>query len=111
MVRHFFANTLLKGAPRRGTRHSIKHHETGRRVSVRNPDGPIYRSEPHLAQLDEVEFDTLNELLRAKNANNGRKPVNGQDPRHFVPRKRTRFPGQHSRCWYCGHQHVWGATV
>jgi hypothetical protein len=27
-----------------------------------------------------------------------------------VPRKRTRFPGQHARCWYCGRHYVWGGN-
>ena len=27
-----------------------------------------------------------------------------------MPRKRTRFPGQHAVCWYCGRQAVWGGN-
>jgi hypothetical protein len=40
----------------------------------------------------------------------GRKPVNGADSRLHVPRKRTRFPGQHACCWYCGRRYVWGGN-
>ena len=40
MVRRYFSNSLLKGMPGRGFRHTIKHHETGRRISVLNPEGP-----------------------------------------------------------------------
>ena len=110
MVRRFYKNTLLKGKPGRGYRRTVKHHETGRRLSAKNPKGPIFLDCPNLAHLDEMAFDELNSLLDARNASRGRKPVNGDDPRLHVARKRTRFPGQHSRCWYCGHHHVWGGN-
>jgi len=110
MVRRITANSLLKGMPGRGYMHTIKHHETGRRISVKNPNGPKYREYPHLAFVDPVEFDELNALLDAKNKGMGRKPSNGNDPRWRVPRKRTRFPGQHASCWYCGSQCVWGGN-
>jgi len=110
MVRRITANTLLKGMPGRGFMHTVKHHETGRRVSVKNPDGPLYRDCPHLAHVDPVEFDDVNARLDAANAGCGRKPVDGQDPLLRRPRKRTRFPGQHARCGYCGRQFVWGGN-
>ena len=43
MVRRVTRNPLLKGRPGRGFKHTVKHHETGRRVSVPNPDGPVFR--------------------------------------------------------------------
>ena len=110
MVRRFYRNPILKGQPGRGFHHTVKHYETGRRVSVKNPTGPIYRDEPHLAHVDPIEFDEVNARLDARNARVGRKPVNGVDPRLQVPRKRTKFPGQHGCCWYCGRQHVWGGN-
>jgi site-specific DNA recombinase len=84
--------------------------ESGRRISVKNPNGPIFRDYPHLAHVDPIEFDEVNARLAAKNARVGRKPVNGVDLFWQVPRKRTRFPGQHACCWYCGRQHVWGGN-
>lgn len=42
MVRRLVENPLLKGFARRGERHTVKHHETGRRKSVKNPAGPVY---------------------------------------------------------------------
>jgi site-specific DNA recombinase len=39
MVRRFFANSLLKGMPQRGAKHTVKHHGSGRRTSVKNPEG------------------------------------------------------------------------
>ena len=110
MVRQFYGNTLLAGRPGRGFKRTMKFHGTGRRRSVTNPDGAFLRDEPHLAHLDPEEFDALNAFLKQRNANYGRKPVDGQDPLKDVPRKRTRFPGQHARCYYCGRQFVWGGN-
>jgi site-specific DNA recombinase len=110
MIRKFYCNPILKGQPGRGFRHTVKHNETGRRIAMKNPKGPIFLDCPNLAHLDPVEFDELNALLGAKNSLYHRKPINGVDPRAQVPRKRTRFPGQHARCWYCGRRFVWGAN-
>ncbi|HEY7327589.1 MAG TPA: recombinase family protein [Gemmataceae bacterium] len=108
MVRRITANPLLKGMPSRGLKHTVKHHETGRRVSVKNPNGPSFYECPHLAFWTVAEFDELNALLDRSNQHFKRKWVNGTDPLLHVPRKRTRIPGQHARCWYCGRQYVWG---
>ena len=105
-----YANPLLKGRPGRGFRHTVKHHATGRRVSVNNPDGPNFYDVPHLAFLDPQEFDDLNSILDAHNERHGRPLQDGADPLKSVPRKRTRFPGQHATCWYCGRQYVWGGN-
>jgi hypothetical protein len=110
MVRRFYSNPILKGEPCRGRRYTVKHHESGQRVSVRNPQGPTYRLCPHLAHLDPAEFDELNALLNAKNDKYHRKRVNGIDPLWHVSRKRTRFPAQHACCWYCGWHYVWGGN-
>jgi site-specific DNA recombinase len=110
MVRRFYKNTLLAGKPGRGYRHTIKHHERGKRISVPNPDGPDFIDCPHLAHLDYDELIELNERLKQRNANRGRKTVNGIDPRARVPRKTTAYPSQHARCYYCGFHHVRGAN-
>jgi site-specific DNA recombinase len=110
MVRRITANTLLKGMPRRGLKHTVKHHETGRRVSVKNPEGPSFYECPHLAFWTPEEFDELNALLDSSNQSFRHKRVNDADPRLHVPRKRTRFPGQHALCWYCGREYVWGGN-
>lgn len=110
MVRRLFANPILKGHAGRGYRRTIKHHESGRRISVRNPDGPAFREYPHLLHIEPVEFDELNRRLHSKNEAFRRRSVDGVDPLIRVPRKRTRFPGQHATCWYCGRQYVWGGN-
>jgi site-specific DNA recombinase len=110
MVRRFYANPILKGMPQRGKKHCVKHYGSGHRISVNNPEGPDFYNVPHLAHLEELEFDALNAALDEKNSGHGRPSVNGLDPLFRVPRKRTRFPGQHAFCWYCGRQYVWGAN-
>jgi site-specific DNA recombinase len=110
VVRRISANPLLKGLPGRGFKHTVKNHETGRRISVKKPEGPRFRDCPHLAHWTPEVFDEINAVLQAANQGRGRKPINGADPRLRVPRKRTRFPGQHARCGYCGRQSVWGGN-
>lgn len=110
MVRRITANPLLMGKPQRGGKHTVKHHETGRRVSVTNPQGPQFWDAPHLAFWTPEEFEEINTLLESRNGPCRRKPINGTDSRWQVPRKRTRYPGQHARCWYCGRQCVWGGN-
>lgn len=105
-VRILFTNPMLKGMPQRGAKHTIKHNETGRRVAVKNPAGPTYRDEPHLAHFEPEELDEVLALLAARHARPDRKriqPVRGSG-------KRSRFPGRHAMCWYCGHQLTWGAN-
>lgn len=110
MVRRLTRNPLVKGSPGRGFKHTIKVHESGRRVSVPNPEGPTFKECPHLAHVEPALWAEVNALLDAANAKYRRKPVNGADPLWRVPRKRTRFPGQHAVCWYCGRRLVWGGN-
>lgn len=110
MVLRFYRNPLLKGMPQRGRMATVKHHGSGKRQSKKNPKGPTFYEAPHLAFFDPEEFDDLVALLAERNRHYRRKGVNGADPRVNVPRKRTRFPGQHGRCWYCGYHHVWGGN-
>ncbi len=110
MVLRYYRNPLLKGMPYRGRMATVKHHGSGKRVSKKNPDGPTYYDAPHLAYFEPAEHDDLVALLATSNERFRRKAVNGADPRANVPRKRTRFPGQHARCWYCGRQFTWGGN-
>jgi hypothetical protein len=110
MVRRLTGNPLLKGLPGRGFKHTVKHHESGTRKSVKNPQGPTYRECPHLAHIEPDLWEEVNRLLDEANGGFGRKPVNGTDPLLGRPKKRTPFPGQHATCWYCGRQFVWGGN-
>ncbi|WP_339688058.1 hypothetical protein [Gimesia maris] len=111
MALRFYRNPILKGLPARGTMHTTKKHKTGKRTSTRNPKGPTYREEPHLAFFSPDEIDPVLEALEKKNAHFKRKKkTNGVDSRYQVPKKRTRAFGQHATCYYCGHHYVWGAN-
>jgi hypothetical protein len=111
MVRRFYGNPLLAGKPRRGVRHTIKHYETGRRISVPNTESdPVLLDCPHLGHVDFDELLEVNALLEESNKNFSRHRTNGVDKLARRPRKRTRRPGQHARCWYCGREFVWGGN-
>ncbi|HEX8911280.1 MAG TPA: recombinase family protein [Humisphaera sp.] len=103
MVRRLYRNRLLGGAPGRGFRHTVKRHESGRRVSVANPGGPQFQHCPHLAHVDLAELDAVNLALAGRNGRLGRRGGGGT-------RRRTRFPGGVGTCGYCGRPHVWGGN-
>jgi hypothetical protein len=108
LVRSVLTNTLLKGMARRGTTKRIKHHGTGRRISVPNEDGPVYKEFPHLAHLTEAEFDDLQALIASLGRWKKAKPTPGQQL--WIGTKRpSRFPANHATCGYCGSPYVWGA--
>lgn len=93
MVRRFYKNPLLKGKPGRGFRHTVKHNETGRRISVKNTTGePHYLDYPHLAHVDADKLDETNRLLAEANAKVGRKPINGVDPFRGSRKNARGFP-------------------
>ena len=111
MVRRFYSNPILKGKPERGNMRTKKVHQTGKRPCEKNPEGPVAIEIPHLEILPSAEFDELNAALAEKNKGRGRKTnLKGEDPLKGIQRKRTRFPGQHAQCWYCGYQLVWGGN-
>ncbi len=109
-IRELYHNPLLTGRPQRGKRTTIKHHESGRRISVRNPRGPVHIECPHLEYFPPEEMKPLWAALEEKNARHSRTRAGGHDPRCRVPRKQTRFPGQFGTCWYCGSHFVWGGN-
>ncbi|MDB5334657.1 MAG: hypothetical protein JWN70_276 [Planctomycetaceae bacterium] len=109
-IKLLFHNPILKGMPQRGTRKSDKHHETGRRISIPNPRGPVHIDCPHLAYFDAEDIDPILAVMNDKNARHSRARGNREDPRYRIPRKQTRFPGQFGTCWYCGSHFVWGGN-
>ncbi len=109
MVRRLYHNPLLKGRPQRGARYSDKNHESGRRISKVNSEGPTYRDEPHLAHFDPNLLDAVLAEVDAKNRELGRRrPTTSSVP--VGHGKRSRFPGQSVICWYCGREMVWGGN-
>lgn len=73
MFLRFVRNRLLGGAPGRGFRHTVKHHESGRRVSVPNLKGPSFGEYPHLAHVDLAELDAVIASLKKQNGKLGRR--------------------------------------
>jgi site-specific DNA recombinase len=47
-------------------------------------------------------------MITERNAIYKRHEVNGRDPRKDVPKKRSRWPGQHINCGVCGRMYVFG---
>ncbi|HYE19758.1 MAG TPA: hypothetical protein VEA69_15010 [Tepidisphaeraceae bacterium] len=110
MALRFYRNRVLGGFPQRGARHTVKRHESGRRVSVRSPHGPQYRACPHLAHVDVAELDAALASVAKRNAAMKRKAVGGADPLLRVSRSDGRFPAGSATCWYCGRPCVWGGN-
>ncbi len=110
MVLRFYRNPILKGMPQRGKTTTVKHHGSGKRSPKKNPKGPTYYEAPHLAFFEPAEFDDLVALLAKRNSQYGQKKINGVHPRTNMSWKRSRFPGQHARCWYCGRTYSWGGN-
>lgn len=109
MVNRLYHNSILKGTPQRGKRHTKKQHSTGIRISVINPEGPTYRDEPHLAHFEAAEIDQLLAEVDAIHKKLGRKP-GPQSDRATGSAKRSRFPGRGAKCFYCGRDLVWGGN-
>jgi hypothetical protein len=111
MVRRYFANPLLGGKPGRGYRVSVKHHETGVRMSVANTESePILLDYPHLAHVDFDELQEVNALLADSHAAYRRGRPAGVDPLARKPKSKTKFPGQHVHCRHCGRLFLWGGN-
>ena len=104
MVARITHNPILKGVRVRNARKSKRINKSGRRISVKAPpEERLERVCPHLAFIDPARWDRVIHKLKVRNANK-RRGKNGFDPRAGVPKKRTKFPGQHIRCGVCGEQ-------
>jgi site-specific DNA recombinase len=109
LVRNMTYNPILKGVRVRNRKMSMRINKTGRHRSVdAPPEELLERPVPHLAFIDAARYDRVVAMLRRRNSNRGRKPVNGSDPRLGVPRRRTSWPGQHVRCGVCGRLFYFG---
>ncbi|HVX85686.1 MAG TPA: recombinase family protein [Phycisphaerae bacterium] len=107
-ARRFMSNPILKGMPYRGFMHTIKIGSSGARKSVKNPEGPTFYEAPHLAHVTPALFDELQAAMHEENKSKGAPPK--EHPLKNVSRKRSRFPGRCAKCWYCGHEFVWGGN-
>ena len=108
-VRRVTFNPILKGIRQRNRLKSKRVNSTGRRKSVRaDPSELLERPCPHLAFIEPERYDRVVRMLVARNGHTARKRPNGVDPRQGVPKKRTRWPGQHVRCGICGREFRFG---
>ena len=108
MVPRIVRNPILKGVRQRNRKMSRRVNKTGRRRSVdAPPEELLERSCAHLAFIEPARFDRVNALLARRNAR-FKRGKDGHDPRKDVPRKRTRWPGQHLHCGICGRLYRYG---
>jgi DNA invertase Pin-like site-specific DNA recombinase len=108
MVARLVQNPILKGVRVRNKKKSRRVNKTGKHRSVdAPPEELLERDCPHLAFIDPARFDRVNALLAARNAKY-RRGKEGGDCRKDVPKKRTRWPGQHMDCGLCGGLYRYG---
>ena len=109
MLGRVVRNPILKGVRVRNKKMSRRINKTGRRRSVdAPPEERLERNCPHLAFIDPERFDRVNALLTRRYAKFKRRLTDGIDPRKDVPKKRTRWPGQHLDCGICGRLFRYG---
>jgi DNA invertase Pin-like site-specific DNA recombinase len=109
MVGRVVRNPILKGIRVRNKKMSRRINKTGRRRSVdAPPEERLERNCPHLAFIEPSRFDRVNDLLTRRNAKFKRLHKDGVDPRKDVPKKKTRWPGQHVDCGICNRPYRYG---
>ena len=109
MVKRIVFNPILKGERVRNKRVTRRVNRTGRPKTEPAPkDFQLSRDVPHLAFIDPDRYDRVIRMLVKRNAKYKRSESERNDPRAGVPRKRTRWPGQHLRCGVCGRIYVFG---
>jgi len=102
-------NPILKGVRQRNRRISRRVNKTGRHRSEKAPESEhLNRPVPHLAFIAPERYDRVVAMVIQRNSHFARRCDNGHDPRAGVPRKRTRWPGQHIYCGICGRAYVYG---
>lgn len=108
MLSRAVRNPILKGVRVRNKKMSRRVNKTGRRRSVdAPPEDRLERHCPHLMFIEPERFDRVNALLRRRNAKFTR-GKGGVDTRKDVPKKKTRWPGQHIHCGVCGRLFRYG---
>ena len=109
MVRRLTCNPLLKGERHRNKRMSIRVNKTGRPKLVdAPPEELLIRKVPHLAFVEPDRWDRLIRQLDKRNKKYSRSKESKNHPRSGIPKRRTRWPGQHLRCGVCGRFFVHG---
>lgn len=109
MVKRIVFNPILKGQRVRNRRVTVRVNGTGRPRTVPAPEGQqLTRDVSHLAFIEPSRYDRVIRMLTERNAKYRRSEEVRNDPRAGVPRRCTRWPGQHIRCGVCGRLFVFG---
>ncbi len=109
MVGRLTFNPLLKGERVRNKRVAVRVNRTGRSKTEKAPPGhQLSRVVEHLAFIEPERYDRVIRMLKKRNARYKRSETEQNDPRSGIPKRHTRFPGQHIRCGVCGRLYVYG---
>ncbi|MFT5523611.1 MAG: site-specific DNA recombinase [Pirellulaceae bacterium] len=109
MVGRITHNQILKGERRRNDRVTIRVNQTGKQKTIPAPeDEKLKRDVPALAFIEPGRYDRVIRKLEKKNAKYKRSETVRNDPRAGIPKRQTRWPGQHIRCGVCGRLYVYG---
>ncbi len=83
--------------------------KNGRPRTIPAPESEkLSRQVPELAFIDPDRYDRVIRLLVERNAKYKRSESVRNDPRAGIPKRQTRWPGQHLRCGVCGRMFVFG---
>lgn len=108
MVKRLTYNPILKGERHRNKK-KVRRKQNGRPKCVdAPPEELLIRQVPHLAFVDPDRWDRLIRQLDERNKKYQRSSERKNDPRADIPKRETRWPGQHLRCGVCGRLYVHG---
>ena len=108
MVKRLTYNPILKGERHRNKK-KVRRKQNGRPKCVdAPPEELLIRQVPHLAFVEPERWDRLIRQLDERNKKYQRSAERKNDPRADIPKRETRWPGQHLRCGVCGRLYVHG---
>lgn len=108
MVKRLTYNPILKGERHRNKK-KVRRKQNGRPKCVdAPPEELLIRQVPHLAFVEPARWDRLIRKLDERNKKYQRSNDRKNDPRADIPKRHTRWPGQHLRCGVCGRLYVHG---
>ena len=108
MVKRLTYNPILKGERHRNKK-KVRRKQNGRPKCVdAPPEELLIRRVPHLAFVEPERWDRLIRQLDERNKKYQRSAERKNDPRADIPKRETRWPGQHLRCGVCGRLYVHG---
>ena len=108
MVKRLTYNPILKGERLRNKRMVDRGHNGRPKCIDAPPEELLVRMVPHLAFVEPDRWDRLIRQLDERNRKYQRSAERCNDPRAGIPKRQTRWPGQHLRCGVCGRLYVHG---